>query len=192
MLAAERREKIAEGEARLDRLVVPHKMAVGAETTRDRRPGELKFHVIKPVGDVFSRILFVNDDGAAVNADLRERRRSAGIGLQRPGKRLDQSGPVRLAAGQERDGNGRSHQRHVGDFNPSREEREIAQMSGQFVGDYAWRAGAVVAEHDVVEGHRTGREQRDRDIAAYYRIKSGNGVDFFGDGISYRRGWNEK
>ena len=190
-LASERCEKIAEREARVDGLVMPHEAAIGAETARNRRPRELKFHTIEPLGDILTGMMTVHHDNAVVDADLRKRCGSVGIGLERAGKRLDQARPVRLPAGQEGHRDGRPHQRHVGDFNPAGEERKIAQTSGQFVDDHGGLAGTIVAEQHVVKAHRAGRKQRDRDLTAEHRVKPGHGVNFPDDRIAHRCRRNE-
>ena len=90
-LARQRREKIGEREARFDRFVMPDETAVGAETARDRRPGDLEFDVVEPLDGALLGV--ADDDGAVVDADFRERRGAAGIGRQRARQRL-RSGPT--------------------------------------------------------------------------------------------------
>ena len=68
----QRRQKIAEREARFDRFVMPYETAIGAETARDRGPRKLKFHAVEPFGDILTGLLSVDDDRAVVDADLGE------------------------------------------------------------------------------------------------------------------------
>ena len=97
-----------------------------------------------------------------------------------------------LAAGQEADADRRPHEGHVGDLDPPREQREIAQMRDQLVRDHGRPAVRVVAEQHVVEAHGAGGEQRDRDRAAQHRLKAGDGVNLAVDGIPHRGGGHEK
>ena len=55
-LAGQRRQEIAQREARFDRLVVPDEAAIGAEAARDRRPGELEVDAVEPVDEFLPRI----------------------------------------------------------------------------------------------------------------------------------------
>ena len=189
-LARQCRQKIGEREAGLDRFAMPDEMAVGAEAARDRRPGDLEFHIIEPLDVTFLGV--TDDDGAVVDADLRKRRGAIGIGRERVRQRLHQPGPVRLAVGLKGDGDRRPHQRHIGDFDPSGQQREITQPRCQLIGDHGRFAGAVVAEQHVVEGHGSGWEQRHRNVAAQDRVESGDGLDLFGDRVTHRRGRHEK
>ena len=50
----------------------------------------------------------------------------------------------------------------------------------------------LVAEADVVEAHRSGREQRDRGAAAQHRIEAGDGADFGLDGLAHGIGRDQK
>ena len=190
MVAAERRQKIAQRQARIDRLVMPHETAVGAEAARDRRPGDLKLDVIEPL-DV-ALVGIADHDHAVVDADLRKRRRASRIGRQSVRQRGDQPGPVRLPAGQEFDGDGRPHQRHVGDFDTAGEQRKIAQPRRHLIGQHRRLAGAVVAEHDIAKAHGSGWKQRYRNLAAQHRFEPGYGVDFLGDRIAHRGRGNQK
>src|ERR1700758_5346233 len=101
MFSAQGREKVAKRETRFDRLVVPNKTAARPEAARNRRPSELKLHVVQSVGGIFSGNSLMNDDRPVLNADFRERGGPLRIGPQRPRQCLDQSRPVRLPVGQE-------------------------------------------------------------------------------------------
>jgi hypothetical protein len=156
-LTGQRREKIAERQARLDRLVVPHEMTVSAEAARDRRPGELELHSIEPL-DVTS-FGIAHDDGAVVDTDLGKRPGARRIRRKRPRQRCRKPRPIRLAAGREGDGDRRPHQRHIGDFDVAGEQREITQPRGQFLGHNGGLAGPIVAQQHIVKAHGSRREQ---------------------------------
>ncbi len=73
----------------------------------------------------------VHHDGAIANADLRERRSAARIWFDRMSERGGKPRPVRPAVRRKADVDGRPHQSHVGDFDPSGEQRKIAQPRRQ-------------------------------------------------------------
>ncbi len=115
-------DEIGEADGGVDRLVMPGEAAGGGEAPRDRRPSERQFHVRERLDDLVR--LVAQDDGAVLDADFGKRRRPAGAGLEVSRQRLDMARPVRAAVGVEDDGNGRAHQRDVGDLDAAGQERE--------------------------------------------------------------------
>ncbi len=109
----------------------------------------------------------------------------SGLGVSACAERLDMSGPVRAAVRRERDQDGRTHQRHVGDLDAPEQERQEPQPHDQLLRRKGRGAGAVVAEADVVEAHAAGREQGDRDVAAQHRIETGHVPDLRLDGVAH-------
>ena len=108
------------------------------------------------------------------------------------GQRGGEARPVRSAAGQECDVDCRPVQRHVGDFDPPGEQREVAQASRQLIGRNDRLDAAVVAEQDVVEAHRRVRKQRDRNAATERRVKARDRMDLRLDGVAHCRGRDEE
>ena len=190
MFARKRREKIAQGQAGVDRFAAPHKMAVRTKTAGNRWPRDLEFHVAETVDKALIDV--VDNDNAVADPDLRECRSAIRIGRQSMRQGVDQTRPIGSAAGLKSYRDRRPHQRHVGDFNASGEQWKIAQPRGQFVRHNRRFAGAVVAKYDVMEAHSSGWEQRNLEITAQHRIETGDRVNFLRHGITHRRGRHQE
>jgi hypothetical protein len=83
-------------------------------------------------------------------------------------------------------------QRHIGDLDASDQEREEAQPRYHVLGSEPRPAVAALAQADVVEAHRAGREQRYRGAAAQHRIEPGDGADLGLHGRAHGLGRHQK
>jgi hypothetical protein len=90
----------------------------------------------------------------------------------------------------ERHVDARMHQRHVGDFDAAGEQWEETKPRRQPVGRQH-RLG-IVAERDITEADRAGREQRDCDITAQHEIEAGDVANFGLGGLAHRVGRNQQ
>jgi hypothetical protein len=100
--------------------------------------------------------------------------------------------PVRGAVGVEDDGDGRAHQRNVGDLDAPSQKGKKAQACDHFLGGERRCARAVVLEAHILEAHRAGREQRDRGFASEHRIEARHGADFRFDRLANGVGGHQK
>ena len=182
MLAGQRRQKIAQRQADVDRLVVPDEMTVCREAARDRRPRKLDFQIAETLVDAFFGVAY--RDGAVVHDDLGERPAAIGTWLHRLGKGCDQLRPIRPAVRGEREVDVRLQERHVGDLDAAGEQRKIAQPRRQFRGLERRRRVGSVAEHDIVEDHAGMRKERNGDGAAQRRVQPGDRLDVLLDGVA--------
>ena len=157
-IAGQRRQKVAQREARFDVLLVPGEVAVGAKAARDRRPRHLKLEALQPLSCVATSV--VENDGPVLNADFRERGDALGLRRQRARKRRYQTRPIGLTGRRERDSDGRTHQGHVGDLDAAGQQWKISQPRNQLVGSDRRLAGGLVGEHDVAKAHASGWKQQ--------------------------------